>query len=59
MRAQLLAPPVFAERLADLLPVEPGDFLLKVRGDAMVGLGVRPGDCVVVRPYTGEPPSGA
>jgi len=49
----------YAERLADLLPVEPGDFLLKVRGDSMVGLGIRPGDYVVVRPFTGEPPSGA
>jgi len=60
-------PPVFAEgvveayaeRLADLLPVEPGDFLLRVRGDSMVGIGIRPGDYVVVRPYAGEPPAGA
>jgi len=60
-------PPVFAEgvaeayaeRIADLLPVEPGDFLLRVRGDSMVGLGIRPGDYVVVRPFSGEPPAGA
>ncbi len=60
-------PPVFAEgaveayaeRLADLLPVEPGDFLLRVRGDSMVGIGIRPGDYVVVRPFSGEPPPGA
>ncbi len=60
-------PPVFAEgaveayaeRLSDLLPVEPGDFLLRVRGDSMIGLGIRPGDYVVVRPFQGEPPNGA
>jgi len=60
-------PPVFAEgvaeayaeRIADLLPVEPGDFLLRVRGDSMAGLGIRPGDYVVVRPFEAEPTSGA
>ena len=60
-------PPVFAEgvaeayaeRIADLLPVEPGDFLLRVRGDSMVGLGIRPGDYVVVRPFEAEPTSGS
>jgi len=49
----------YAERLADLLPVLPGDFLLRVRGDSMVGLGIRPGDYVVVRPFEAEPPNGA
>ncbi len=52
-------PQAWAERLVDLLPIEPGDFLLRVRGDSMVGLGIRPGDYVVVRPYAGEPPNGA
>ena len=49
----------YAERLADLLPVRPGDYLLRVRGDSMVGIGIRPGDYVVVRPFAGEPPNGA
>jgi len=48
----------YAERLTDLLPVEPGDFLLRVTGDSMVGVGIFPGDYVVVRPFSGTPEAG-
>jgi len=33
-----------------LLPYRPGDFLLRVRGDSMVGDGILPGDLVLLRP---------
>ncbi len=35
---------------ADLLPHRPGDFLLRVRGDSMLGDGILPGDHVLLRP---------
>lgn len=34
----------------ELLPHQPGDFLLKVRGDSMIGDGILPGDHVLLRP---------
>jgi repressor LexA len=40
----------FAEALRDLLPFEPGDFLLEVRGDSMIGDGIYEGDRVLLRP---------
>jgi repressor LexA len=35
---------------ADLLPHRPGDFLLRVRGDSMIGDGILSGDHVLLRP---------
>lgn len=51
-------PPTLAEqqveglvtRLDDLLSMRRGDFLLRVRGESMTGLGIFPGDVVVIRP---------
>lgn len=51
-------PPTLAEqrveslvtRLDDLLALREGDFLLRVRGESMTGLGIFPGDVVVIRP---------
>jgi repressor LexA len=34
----------------DLLPHRPGDFLLRVRGDSMIGDGILDGDKVLLRP---------
>lgn len=34
----------------DLLPYKPGDFLLVVQGDSMIGDGILPGDKVLLRP---------
>lgn len=34
----------------ELLPYQPGDFLLRVRGDSMVGDGILAGDHVLLRP---------
>jgi len=46
----------WVERLHDLLSIRPGDFLLKVRGDSMIGEGIFPGDLVLIRPQqTVEP----
>ncbi len=39
-----------AENLDSLLNWEPGDFLLEVEGDSMVGAGIHPGDLVLLRP---------
>jgi repressor LexA len=36
---------------AELLPHRPGDFLLIVRGDSMVGDGILPNDKVLLRPH--------
>lgn len=40
----------FAENAGDLLPSKPGDFLLRVRGDSMIGDGILAGDLVLLRP---------
>lgn len=37
-------------RLDDILPMREGDFLLRVRGESMLGLGIFPGDVVAIRP---------
>ncbi len=58
--------PVYAEQnierfvtlLEDLLDLREGDFLLRVRGDSMIGAGIYDGDNVVIRPGDGEPLSG-
>lgn len=39
-----------AALLSDLLDLRDGDYLLKVRGDSMIEIGIYPGDVVVVRP---------
>ena len=46
-------PDDFTPSLEALLGLRPGDFLLQVRGESMVGIGVMDGDYVLVRP-TGE-----
>ncbi len=51
-------PDAWVERLDDLLPARPGDFLLKVKGDSMIGEGILPGDLVLVHPQP-EVTSGA
>lgn len=51
-------PPILADsgvqervtRLEDILPMREGDFLLRVRGESMLGLGIFPGDVVALRP---------
>ncbi|GGJ36800.1 LexA family protein [Deinococcus roseus] len=43
-------PQGFMDRLSDFFDVREGDFLLKVEGSSMVGVGIFPGDLVVVRP---------
>lgn len=40
----------YVSRLDQVIDMKEGDFLLKVRGDSMVGVGIYPGDVVVVRP---------
>ncbi|PYE56319.1 transcriptional repressor LexA [Deinococcus yavapaiensis] len=42
-----------AAMLSDVLDLREGDYLLRVRGDSMVGVGINPGDVVVVRPGSG------
>ncbi|GHF59750.1 repressor LexA [Deinococcus metalli] len=37
-------------RLDEVLTLHEGDFLLRVRGQSMTGLGIFPGDLVVIRP---------
>ena len=48
----------YATRLQDVLDLREGDFLLKVRGDSMIGIGIYPGDLVAIRPQDEEPLSG-
>ncbi|WP_216319285.1 transcriptional repressor LexA [Deinococcus aestuarii] len=48
----------YAARLQDVLDLHEGDFLLKVRGDSMIGVGIYPGDLVAIRPQAEEPHSG-
>lgn len=40
----------WAENSSDLLPTKPGDFLLRVYGDSMIGDGILPNDLVLLRP---------
>ena len=48
----------YAARLQDILDLREGDFLLRVRGDSMIGVGIYPGDLVAIHPTTDEPHSG-
>lgn len=47
-----------AARLQDVLDIHEGDFLLRVRGESMLGIGIYPDDLVVIRPMQEEPHSG-
>lgn len=47
-----------ATKLEDVLPIHEGDFLLRVRGESMLGIGIYDGDLVVIRPMEEEPLSG-
>ena len=63
IRAGLLSEAVAqAEEMVEpgaLLPWKPGDFLLRVRGDSMMGDGILDGDLVLLRPQVEVPPQGA
>lgn len=48
----------YAIRLRDVLDMDDGDFLLKVRGDSMIGIGIFPGDLVAIHPGDKEPHPG-
>ena len=48
----------YAARLQDILDLHEGDFLLRVRGDSMIGVGIYPGDLVAIHPTSDEPHSG-
>lgn len=48
----------YAARLSDVLDLREGDFLLRVRGDSMIGVGIYPGDYVAIHPLLDEPHSG-
>lgn len=48
----------YAARLQDVLDLHEGDFLLRVRGDSMIGVGIYPGDLVAIHPTSEEPHSG-
>ncbi|MCY1704341.1 transcriptional repressor LexA [Deinococcus sp. SL84] len=43
-------PDAYTPSLEELLGVRRGDFLLQIRGESMTGLGIMPGDYVVIRP---------
>jgi repressor LexA len=40
----------YADSASELLPSKPGDFLLRVTGDSMIGDGILAGDLVLLRP---------
>ncbi|GEM48368.1 LexA family protein [Deinococcus cellulosilyticus] len=42
----------FMSRLSDFFDARDGDYLLQVEGNSMTGVGIFPGDMVVVRPGT-------
>lgn len=48
----------YATTLRDILDIHEGDFLLRVRGQSMIGIGIYPGDLVVIRPLSEEPNPG-
>ncbi len=48
----------YAARLQDVLDLHEGDFLLRVRGDSMTGVGIYPGDLVAIHPTSDEPHAG-
>lgn len=45
----------YATSLQNVLDIQEGDFLLRVRGESMLGIGIYPGDLVVIRPMQTEP----
>lgn len=48
----------YAAHLRDVLDMDDGDFLLKVRGESMTGIGIFPGDLVAIHPGDKEPHPG-
>ncbi len=40
----------WVERIEDVLDFKPGDFLLRVKGESMIGEGIHPGDIVLIHP---------
>lgn len=48
--SEALAEPETVLDERDLLPYRPGDFLLRVKGDSMIGDGILDGDKVLLRP---------
>ncbi|MBB5232965.1 LexA family protein [Deinococcus budaensis] len=48
----------YATKLGDLLDLHEGDFLLRVRGESMLGIGIYPDDYVVIHPTQEEPLNG-
>lgn len=48
----------YAVALRDVLALQAGDFLLRVRGDSMIGIGIYPGDLVAIHPGNEEPQAG-
>lgn len=48
----------YVSRLEDVLDLKPGDFLLTVSGDSMIGAGIFDGDLVAIRPSQAEPLNG-
>ncbi|MFC6618028.1 LexA family protein [Deinococcus radiophilus] len=48
----------YVTRLEDVLDLKPGDFLLTVSGDSMIGAGIFDGDLVAIRPSQAEPLKG-
>lgn len=51
-------PEQFVTRLDEVLNLQPGDFLLRVQGDSMIGAGIYEDDLVAIRPLQTEPLSG-
>lgn len=51
-------PEQYVTRLDEVLNLQPGDFLLKVRGDSMTGAGIYEDDLVAIRPLQTEPLTG-
>jgi len=48
----------YAARLQDILELHEGDFLLRVRGNSMIGVGIYSGDLVAIHPTSDEPHAG-
>lgn len=48
-------PQRYVTRLDEVLDLHPGDFLLSVLGDSMIGAGIYEGDLVAIRPTQAEP----
>lgn len=44
--------------IRDVLPLQEGDFLLRVSNESMTGIGIVPGDLVAIRPVNAMPHSG-